>query len=428
VLATTTAVGVASSYLVAGAASDPTPAAPAVAAPVAAGSSDPAEIERLIAGLERRAATADAVQLTLLARLHAQRGRLTGDLTSYERAVVVLDRAVALAPRNHEFRIARGAARATLHDFRAALDDAEDVLAADPDDLAARGLAHDARLELGRYEEARADIGILAAEAPANPGVLLRRGQEAFYRGDLAVAGRFLDRAYDAALDDGEFGPGLAQYLIIGSSMAFDAGRYARAETLAEQALGIVDGWHVALESRAVARAALGNNRGALADLRRVAQVAPSISQAELEGAILEARGDRTGAARVRATIDGLGRPGPVGDQELAMAWANAGRRVDDAVAAAQVDLARRPAVSAYDTLAWALHAAGRDQEARAASDRARRLGTKDPVLLYHAGMISLALEDQERAASELAAALALSPAFHPVDAPHAREVLARLR
>ena len=46
------------------------------------------------------------------------------------------------------------------------------------------------------------------------------------------------------------------------------------------------------------------------------------------------------------------------------------------------------------DTLAWALFKNGRAAEAGRAIDQALRLGTRDPILLYHAGLISQRLGD----------------------------------
>src|SRR5262245_64675448 len=45
-----------------------------------------------------------------------------------------------------------------------------------------------------------------------------------------------------------------------------------------------------------------------------------------------------------------------------------------------------------YTTLfrSWALSAAGRNGEALAMSERAMRLGSRDPSFLYHAGMVAL--------------------------------------
>jgi Flp pilus assembly protein TadD len=80
-----------------------------------------------------------------------------------------------------------------------------------------------------------------------------------------------------------------------------------------------------------------------------------------------------------------------------------------------------------HDAHAWALHRNERDAEALAAIDRALSLGGRDARFHFHAGMISRALGDVDRARRELATALGINPEFHPLDAPRAREVLAEL-
>ncbi|MGH2686566.1 MAG: tetratricopeptide repeat protein, partial [Actinomycetota bacterium] len=73
------------------------------------------------------------------------------------------------------------------------------------------------------------------------------------------------------------------------------------------------------------------------------------------------------------------------------------------------------------------LYRAGRYDQATEAIAEALRLGTPDPRLHYHAGMIALATGDQVLARAELERALRLGPAFDPLQAPEARETLGGL-
>jgi tetratricopeptide (TPR) repeat protein len=54
-------------------------------------------------------------------------------------------------------------------------------------------------------------------------------------------------------------------------------------------------------------------------------------------------------------------------------------------------------------------------------------MGTNDPMLLYHAGMIADGLGQREKALSELRRALQINPHFHLVYAKAASEKLAAL-
>jgi hypothetical protein len=74
-------------------------------------------------------------------------------------------------------------------------------------------------------------------------------------------------------------------------------------------------------------------------------------------------------------------------------------------------ELRTRRDIYGYDLLAWALHAQGRDVEAKAAMTHALAQGTRDAQLFHHAAVIERALGD-ETAASELFARVrALQPA-----------------
>ena len=96
-------------------------------------------------------------------------------------------------------------------------------------------------------------------------------------------------------------------------------------------------------------------------------------------------------------------------------------------VALARAAYARRPSIKAADTLAWALFKAGQTAEARRYADEALRLGTHDPLMLYHAGMIAQAQGDSAAARDFLARALEHNPNFSPLYAPLARQALANL-
>jgi tetratricopeptide (TPR) repeat protein len=75
------------------------------------------------------------------------------------------------------------------------------------------------------------------------------------------------------------------------------------------------------------------------------------------------------------------------------------------------VELRTRRDVYGYDLLAWALHAQGRDVEAKAAMAHALAQGTRDAQLFCHAAVIERALGDETAASELFARARALQPA-----------------
>jgi tetratricopeptide (TPR) repeat protein len=64
------------------------------------------------------------------------------------------------------------------------------------------------------------------------------------------------------------------------------------------------------------------------------------------------------------------------------------------------------------DALAWALYANGRYREAAASSEQALRLGTRNALFLFHAGMIRLKLGDRGAAERFLREASEVNPFF----------------
>ena len=74
------------------------------------------------------------------------------------------------------------------------------------------------------------------------------------------------------------------------------------------------------------------------------------------------------------------------------------------------VELRTRHDIYGYDLLAWALHAQGRDVEAKAAMARALAQGTKDAQLFHHAGVIERALGNAGAADQLFARMRALEP------------------
>jgi hypothetical protein len=61
-------------------------------------------------------------------------------------------------------------------------------------------------------------------------------------------------------------------------------------------------------------------------------------------------------------------------------------------------------------------------------SERAMRLGSRDPSFLYHAGMVALRAGDAERANGFLSRLVAQSPNFNPLYGPRAQRALEGLR
>ena len=333
-----------------------------------------------------------AADRSRLAALYLQRARETGDYGDYRRAETVARRSLALRTA-HNTRTYALLASALLaqHRFVEALAVADTLTGRDQGSASARALRGEIELELGRYDAARATFDSLWparhtlavapriarwAEIVGRPDVARRlleraaaqagirtdlpREQVAWFRwrvGDLALrAGRCDDAAYAfrAALetypDDYRALAGLARLEAVQHRWrrAIEYGTEAIARMPDPATFGVISD----------AYAALGDT-GRAGDYARAMEIA------------------------VR------GQPG-----QWHRAWSlfllDHGRRTDEVLAHARAELATRRDVYGYDVLAWALHKAGRDAEARVPMAAALAQGTQDPQLFYHAAMIGL--------------------------------------
>jgi tetratricopeptide (TPR) repeat protein len=114
-------------------------------------------------------------------------------------------------------------------------------------------------------------------------------------------------------------------------------------------------------------------------------------------------------------------------DMEMALFNADHGTDPAQVVPQARAAYDARPSIYGADTLAWALYRAGNYAEAQEYSQEALRLGTRDAMLHYHAGMIAYALEDLPLARHHLQQALTINPNFSIRYALQARALLAEL-
>ena len=143
------------------------------------------------------------------------------------------------------------------------------------------------------------------------------------------------------------------------------------------------------------------------------------------------ARGDRAGAARdldvVRAQQQLLEAAGARPDAELVLFEATHGDP-DAAVRVGRQLWADAPSVRSADALGWALTRSGRPDEGLDWARRALRLGSRDPLFHFHAGLAAKAAGRAGLAERELSVALAGGTALSPLQAEQARTALEVLR
>jgi tetratricopeptide (TPR) repeat protein len=149
-------------------------------------------------------------------------------------------------------------------------------------------------------------------------------------------------------------------------------------------------------------------------------------------GDLYEARGNREAANHqydlVRAMQELYRANGVDVEMEMALFEADHDVNIGGALEQARKQVQKQPNIKASDVLAWTLYKAGRYDQAELAIRQALRLGTRDPLLFFHAGMIYYKTGRKEEASDYLGQALKLNPQFSLRHAAEAKRTLEELR
>jgi len=389
------------------------------------GRSTEALVESLQAAV--RVNPGDAAGYAMLGNAYYQRARETGDPAYYTRSQGSFQEALRLDPKNVTATIGIGTLSLARHDFRAGLMYGERAARLTPDLVRPLTVISDAQVELGRYGEAARTLERMARLKPT----LATYSRVSYYRelhGDLRSA----TGAMRLAVAAGGGSPENAAYVqaLLGN-LQFDRGHYAAAEHAYEEARAVDPSYLQAEAGLARLDAGRGRFDKAINRYRRVVERLPlpeyAIALAETE----QAAGERPGARRdfglVHAEVRLLQANGVNTDGDLALFEANHGDAAR-AVALGRGAWDAAPSVRSADALSWALYKDGRIRAAGRVSERAMKLGSRDPYFLYHAGTIAAGGGKDDLARRLLGRLLRESPRFSPLYAPRARTTLNGLR
>jgi tetratricopeptide (TPR) repeat protein len=394
----------------------------------AAGAGVARTTDEQVATLQRelRAQPADLAATAALADAYLQKVRETGDPTYYARAGTLLMGALDRAPHDAGVLNSAGTLALARHDFRAGLRVGQAALRAAPGTVRPLGTIVDAQVELGRYGDAGRTLQRMVDLKPS----LSSYARASYYRelhGDLSGAARAMRLAVDAG---GQAPENVAYVQTLLGNLELDRGRLAAARRAYLTALVRQPGFPAAGAGLARVEAARGDLPAATRRYRGVVARLPlpdyvvGLGEAELAaGRGAEARRD---LALVGAEERLLQANGVDTDVDLALYEASHGspRR---GVALARRAYAAAPSVRSADALGWALTRAGEPVAGLRYAHRALRLGSRDPLFLFHAGIAARNAGRPAEARLHLAASLALNPRFSPLWAPRARRALEAL-
>lgn len=390
------------------------------------GARDP--LARAIDGLQRRLTSTpgDYVGWATLGIDYIQQAKDTVDPAYYPKAAGVLQRSLDLNSTDN-FVAMTGMAnlRAAEHRFAEALTWAARAHRIAPDNSTIYGALADAYTQLGRYDAAAGAVQRMTDLKPGTPS--LARAEYVFeLRGQVAQARDAMQRALDDATTPAE--QAFAHHYL--GELAFAHGDARQA--LAEQEAGLRadPGYPDLLAGKAKAEAALGRQQEALRDYAAVVARVPQPQYVIEAGEYLQSLGRTKEATAdyglfaaenelftsngVQLDVDPTLFYADHGDPALALTFGKAGIGI-------------RPFLEMDDAYAWALHVNHRDAEALTWADKAMATGMRNALFAYHRGMIEKSLGRPAAARHDLSQALALNPAFNPLQAPIARSALAGL-
>ncbi|MGI8773013.1 MAG: tetratricopeptide repeat protein [Acidobacteriaceae bacterium] len=371
-----------------------------------------------------------------------QRARETGDVEDYQLAEQALTKSLDLVSAD----MSATTPLATMaevcmgeHRFADALSYAQRALSLGSGDLSPFAIVGDAYADMGEYEKAAVAYARLqspdgeAASQPRSTYVRVSRTSYLkFISGDTAGAIQLMQTAVAAGVEARLPRENLAWLYFELGEYYFQDGNAQAANDAYLAALTIHPGDYRALAALGKVRANQGRYPEAITLYQSAIAVVPMpIYIAEL-GDLYTKTGNTTEAKKQYQLVEYIGLLGHINqvlhNRDLALFYADHDRKLGESLVLARKEFEVRHDVYTWDALAWALYKNGKYAEASDAMEHARRLGTKDSLILFHAGMISARLGQDKRAAQEFDQALTVNPHFHIIYAGVARQQLAFLQ
>jgi tetratricopeptide (TPR) repeat protein len=347
-----------------------------------------------------------------LGMAYVQQARITGDPGYYPKAEDVLRRSLVLhGGENFEALLGMASLAASRHEFGSALDWAEQARAVNPHNADAHAVVGDALVELGRYAQAFDTFQTMIDLRPD-----LSTYARASYAWELQGSHRNAVRAMELALQAAGSPVDAAWASVQLGDLGFSVGRLDRAAERYRRAVAADESFIPAHAGLARVAAARGRIDQAIRGFEWVVERSPSPEYVIALGDLYAMRGSGELAGQQYSLVEAQQRllqaNGVNVDLEIALFQADHLIDLNHALDSARREWDRRRSIQVADVLAWTLYANGRYEEAIGYADQALRLGTKNPLFLFHRGMIERELGRQASARRDLARALDINPHF----------------
>jgi tetratricopeptide (TPR) repeat protein len=376
-----------------------------------------------------------------LGAAYLQKGRETADAADYELAKGALEKSLDLLSNDPAaaFAMTQMAVLCMVeHRFEDALTWAQKALALGSGDPSPWAIAGDALADMGDYKGASEAYSRLESSYGSEDEKLAfsyqRDSRISFLRfvaGDTQGAIQLMRSAVLTAMETHMPTENIAwsQYQL-GEELVL-AGETNAAEKAYLSSLDECPNYYRPIAGLAKVRASQGRYSDAVKLYQAAIQRVPYPEYAAALGDIYRKLGQLEDAQRQYALVEFIGYLSQVNQQihnrDLALFYADHDIKLHESLVLAQKELEVRRDIYTWDVLAWSLFKNDKLPEAADAISHALAQGTKDPQLLFHAGMICEKAGDSAKAKSYLQAALNINPHFHILYSTTASETLARL-
>jgi tetratricopeptide (TPR) repeat protein len=347
-----------------------------------------------------------------LALFYMRRARATGDYQDVLRSESAARKSLEhRGAHNTRARQALAASLLSEHRFGDALGIAQELSERDASNAAFRASLGEIQMEVGHYDDARASFASVAGNT-SDLSVAPRLARWTELNGHPDSAYRLMNKSLLAVVDRRDVpAEQKAWFWLRIGDLQFRRGLIDEAASDYQKGLDAHTDDYRLLSAMAKLEAARHDWKRAIDYGER--SVAVSFDPATL-GAISDAYaglGDSAKADEYAHAMEiAVSKQATAYHRAWSLFLLDHHRRVGEMLAKAQEELGTRRDIYGYDVVAWALHASGRDPEAREMMTHALALGTQDAMLYYHAAMIDRALGDHAIAARELDHARTLNP------------------
>jgi len=363
-----------------------------------------------------------------LGEAYIQKGREVGQIAPYKLAEKAIEKAIELYPESYVAYTYLGQISSYKHDFRKTINYTKKAIELRPDKAISYGVQGDAYLELGMYSEAQKVYALMNYLEPG------------FYSQSRISQLKFLmsdtDGAIEAMEEALEFGSkmnltkeNIAWAKVILGSLYFNSGKIDKAENSYKEALNIFDNYYLALEHLAEVNVIKGNYEKAINLYEKTLELNPKPQFYISLGDIYESQGKTEEAEKLyrqaEKSYEEIIQDGIKGhSRELVLFYVDSNKHLGLALDLALQDSKDTEDIYAYDTLAWVHFKRNDLDKAEDAITHSLKLGTKDALLYYHAGMILHKQNKFEEAKEHLELALTINPYFDKNKANESRTLI----